>query len=297
MKKLPGWFMPIGTLVSGLLLSFLLAQVLHQSAARDWELRAEQEANRRSLGLLGWMEENFSTLSALVALVENSGNVDIDEFLNAVDGLESRSKANFVPAKALLALGKNGWVVKYSSAPANADATTPLPDAPLPKGLLPVLALAESTPGEWFISPPFSGTGSTQFAYVVIVPSSRSELAVVGVLGLQRMAETLLASDTSAGLGLTLNLKPQGLAQKGSFRIGKSEDVVMHRSVNLTQTAHADLELVWEFAPNFAGGVDRRLALYAGGGSAVVSLLLALFVANVQREKRRITQKISDGYR
>ena len=295
MKRFTRLTLPIGVLLIGLVLSTLLGQVLQHSATRDWQKRAEHEAARRSTVLLSWIEENYATLSALVALVENSSNVDSGEFLNAVDGLEARTKVNFMPAKALLERGTGGWSVKYSSAAPNSDAAFPKPSAPVPKLLHKTVTLAESTPNEWFLSSPFSSSGSKQFVYVVMVPASRTEVALVGVLGVQRMAETLLDSDRSDGLSLELKVKPQDDSAGGVVKVSKGGGVAVHHSESLTQTAHANLELAWDFAPTFDGGVDRRLPWSVGGACGLLSALLALFVVGVNRQKLRNEKAVKDA--
>ena len=295
MKKFARLVWPLGTLLVVLMLAALLSQVLLRSAAQDWQKRAENEAARRSVTLLGWVEESYATLSALVALVENSGNVDSGEFLNAVDGLEARTKVNFMPVKALLEMGKAGWVVKFSSAPPNAHNTLPSDNAPLPKLLQNTLALAENTPSEWFMSIPFAGASAEQLVYIVMVPASRSEFALVGVLGVQRMAQTLLESENSDGLGLKLQIKPQDAALAGVIEVRKGNALATHHSATLTQTAHADLELAWGFAPTFNGGADQKLAWSMGAGAATMALLLALFVWGVQRQKLRTEQKVKSA--
>ena len=295
MKRLSRLARPIGVLLMGLVLSAVLGQVLQDSATRDWQKRAEQEAARRSVTFLSWIEENYATLSALVALVENSSNVDSGEFLNAVDGLEARTKVNFMPTRALLELGSAGWNVKYSSAAPSADAALPKPDAPVPKLLQNTLKLAANAPNEWFLSTPFSSTDAKQMAYVVMVPASRTEVALVGVLAVQRMAETLLETDAGNGLNLTIKLRPQDDPAGGTIRVSKGDGASVHHSDSLTQTAHANLELAWGFAATFGGGVDRRLGLSVVGACGVVSVLLTLFVLSVQRQRLRTERKVKDA--
>ncbi|MES2583522.1 MAG: response regulator [Pseudomonadota bacterium] len=293
MQRISRWTLPLLVLVLGLLLSALLTQVLHTSASQVWQKRADQEAARRSMDLLGWMEESYATLSGLVALVENSDAVDSGEFLNAVDGLEARTKVNFMPAKALMVSTSEGWETRFSSAATDSSPAFPK-SSEVPSALLrSSLATAQNTPNEWFLSAPFVGTGGKQFVYVVLVPATKTEFAVVGVLGLQRMAENLLDTDGVAGMVLTL--RPQDNATQSVITIQKPGSTEHHRSSTLTLTARTNLELVWQFSEDFDGGVERRLALGVGGACVLSTVLLALFVLGLRRQGQRIQDRVREA--
>lgn len=295
MKRFSRSVLPIGVLLFGLVLSAVLSQLVLRAAVQDWRNRSEHRATQKFMTLQSWIEESYSTLSGLVALVENSADVDSGEFLNAVDGLEARTKVNFMPAKALLELGAAGWSTKFTSAAPDADAAYPQPNAPLAKLLQKTLTAAQKTPNEWFLSTPFLSTGSKQFSYVVMVPASRTQIAVVGVLGVQRMAETLLSADGSEGLSLELKVKPQDDSAAGVIKVSTGQDTTIHHSSSQTQSAHANLDLNWQFAATFDGGVDHRLGWSVGGASGLVSVLLALFMVGLQRQGLRTEQKVKDA--
>ncbi|MES2951798.1 MAG: response regulator [Pseudomonadota bacterium] len=293
MRRFVSQTLPLLVLVLGLLFSALLTQVLHNSATQVWQKRAEQEATRRSMSLLGWIEESYATLSGLVALLENSTDVDSGEFLNAVDGLEARTKVNFMPAKALMVSTSEGWDTRFSSAAADSDPAFPKTTEPPSRLLRNSLASAQNVPNEWFLSAPFVATDGKQFVYVMLVPATNTDFAVVGVLGLQRMAENLL--DAQGVAGLVLKLKAQDNPAESVITLGKSDSAVRHRSSTLTQTARANLELVWQISESFDGGIDRRLALAVGGACGLSSVLLALFVFGLRRQGQRVQDRVREA--
>ncbi|QTN28692.1 PAS domain S-box protein [Rhodoferax sp. AJA081-3] len=295
MKRFLSQAHPLLVLVVGLLFSALLTQVLHTSATQVWEKRADQEATRRSMNLLGWIEESYATLSGLVALLENSQDVDAGEFLNAVDGLEARTKVNFMPAKAMLVSTSEGWDTRYSSATPDSDTAFPKTTEPPSTLLRHSLASAQNTPNEWFLSAPFVATDGRQFVYIMLVPATKTDVALVGVLDLQRMAENQL--DTEGVTGLVLKLKAQDDPVERVLAVRKSDARVHHRSSTLTQTARANLELVWEMSASFEGGINRHLALGVGGACALSSLLLALFAWGLRQQGQRIQQRVREATR
>lgn len=288
---------PAVVLVIGIGLSVLLANVLQQRAVETWQKRAEQDAARQSMTLLSWIEESYGMLSAVVALVENSGKVDAGEFLNAVDGLEARVRVNFISVKAMLERRKEGWGTKYSSAAATADPVLPKPGAPLTPLLLDTLSHARDTPNEWFMSAPFADADGKKHVYVVLVPAEKNEFALVGVLGVQRMLDSLLGGNSGAGMFLEFKLNAQGSDAQAVMSVAKAGSPVIHRSNTLTQTAHANLELAWQFTNEFDGGIDRRLSLGVGGGGMLLSVIIALFIASMRRQNQRIQQRVQDATR
>ncbi|MBF0219370.1 MAG: hypothetical protein HQL49_07560 [Gammaproteobacteria bacterium] len=112
---------PLLVWLIGVSLTLFLADIVQQRAMDLWRERAGQETTQLSTTLLSWIEESYATLSGLGALVENSDAVDGYEFLNAVEGMESRAKVNFMQTKALLEYRDDGWQVLFSSASTDAD--------------------------------------------------------------------------------------------------------------------------------------------------------------------------------
>ena len=288
---------PVAVLVIGVGLSFLLGNELQQRAVETWQKRADQDAARQSMILLSWIEESYGMLSGIVALVENSSKVDADEFLNAVDGLETRAKVNFIPVKAMMERGRKGWATKYSTAAATADPAFPKPATAPAALLLETLAHAQDTPNEWLMSIPFADANGSRHIYVVLVPASKNEFALVGVLGVQRMLDSLLGENSRAGMFLELKLKAEGSEKEAVMAVTPSGSPVIHRSTTLTQTAHTNLELIWQFTDQFDGGIDRRLSRGVAGGGTLLTVLLAVFVASTHRQNQRIQQRVEEATR
>ena len=281
-------------LVIGIGLFVVLANELQQKAVETWQKRAEQEAARQSMTLLSWIEESYAMLSGLVALVENSSEVDGGEFLNAMDGLEARAKINFMPVKAMMQKSKKEWSTKYSSAAESSDPVLPKPGAPPAKLLLDTLVHAEDAPNEWLMSAPFVA-GGKKYVYVVLVPATKREFALVGMLGVQRMLESLAEENGRAGQFLDLKLKAEGSDKETTINVAKADSPVIHRSNTLTRTARADLDLAWQFSSELDDGIDRRLALSVGGGGILLSVLVAFFVASMQRQNQRIQRRVEEA--
>ena len=283
---------PILILVIGIGLSAILGLQLQQRATDTWQKRAEQAAAQQSMTMLGWIEESYGMLSGIAALVENSSNVDAGEFLNAVDGMETRAKVNFIQVKALLENGKDGWRVKYSSATPQADAGFPRQDARPSKVLHDVLSRAQDTPNEWLMSPPFADASGKQYVLVVLISAAKPDYAVVGVLALQRMMESLTEVSGSAGMFLDLNIKAEGTDTPASLRIAQAASPIVFDSHTLTYTARANLDLHWQFTQDFDGGSDRRLARSVWGGGTLLSILIAVFIAALLRQNRQVQQRV-----
>jgi len=297
LQRYSAYLWPAAVLAIGIVLSVLLGDTLQQRALETWQKRAQQESAQRSMTLLGWVEESYATLSALVALVENSGKVDASEFLNAVDGLEARAKVNFMPVKAMMEFGRNGWRTKYSSVPATANAAIPAPDNAPVSLLTDTLTRAQDIPNEAFMSAPFVDPQGKQHVYVVLVPSGKPEVALVGVFAVQRMLGNLFEESGLDGVNLDLKLGSEGSDTEAVLSEEKATGPIVYRSSTLTQTAHVNLELIWQFSETFDGGVDRRLGQGVLAGGTLVSVLVAAFVAIMRRQNQRTQQRVDEATR
>jgi uncharacterized membrane protein len=283
---------PILILAIGIGLSAFLGLQLQQRATDTWQKRAEQAAAQQSVTMLGWIEESYGMLSGIAALVENSGEVDAGEFLNAVHGMESRAKVNFVQIKALLENGNDGWRIKYSSATSQTDAGFPRQDAPPSKALQDLLSRAKDTPNEWLMSLPFTDASGKHHVLVVLISSAKPDFAVVGVLALQRMMESMTASSASAGMFLDLNVKVEEKDTPVSVRTAHATASIVFDSHTLTHTARTNFDQHWKFTQDFDGGSDLRLARSVWGGGTLLSILMAVFVAALLQQNRQVQQRV-----
>lgn len=189
-------FWPVLILLLGLGISATLGTSLAQRSEKIWVERANQEASQQSMTLLSWIEESYSMLSGLMALIDNSNNVEPEEFLNAVDGMETRAEVNLVSVKAILENGIDGWHIKYSSAPRGADPVYPQQQTAILPMLQSTLDYALEAPNEWVISPPFNDRNNQKHVYVVLASVYKSDLAIAGVLNIEQMVDSLSKSNS-----------------------------------------------------------------------------------------------------
>jgi len=284
-------------LVIGLGLTAVLGSLLQERALESWQKRAAQQTTQLSMTVLGWIEESYSMLSGLDALVENSGNVDADEFLNAVDGMESRAKINFMPVKAMFERRDGAWRVRYSSASLTADPLYPSAGSAPATVLAQTLERAQDVPNEWVMSPPFPGADGKMHVYVVVVSTAKAGVALGGVFDLGRELENLSQAGLVEGLHLDLTLKAEGSAAAIEVLKAKPVRPVRHQTHTALYTARANLDLNWQVTDDFDGGPDRNLGLWVWGGGALSSFLLAFFVAYLLRQNRNVQRQIEAATR
>ena len=109
------WFLAF-VIAVGLGGSLAISSMLYRTAERQWIARADVSAQRLSTVLLDWIEESYSPLSGLGALVENSRKTEPDEFLNALEGIESRVTGLLLGSAAMLERdAKSKWALSISS--------------------------------------------------------------------------------------------------------------------------------------------------------------------------------------
>src|SRR5262250_227868 len=99
--RLYTWFL-IMVVAAGVAAAVSTSYTLYRMAQRQWIARAESDAQRFSSMLLDWVDESYAPLSGLAALVETSHKTEAKEFLNAFDGIESRSTTVLLGAAAML---------------------------------------------------------------------------------------------------------------------------------------------------------------------------------------------------
>ena len=113
--RLYTWFL-LMVVAAGVAASLSTSYMLYRVAERQWIARAESDAQRFSSMLLDWVDESYAPLSGLAALVETSRKTEAREFLNAFDGIESRSTTVLRGVAAMLERdGKSRWMLVISS--------------------------------------------------------------------------------------------------------------------------------------------------------------------------------------
>ncbi|MBF0471946.1 MAG: PAS domain S-box protein, partial [Gammaproteobacteria bacterium] len=288
----PYRLLPLLALLSGLSATWIFGDMVQQRSEASWQQQAEQESIQHSMALLNWIEESYAMLSGLTALVENSDSVDAGEFYNAVEGMESRARVNFMPTKALMTKQQSEWQVLYSSAFPEADANFPKEGTPPPMLLVETISGANDIPNEWMLSPPFDDSSGQRYLYVVIVPPFHLDQALVGVVNIDRMIDNLY--DARNIVGLELEFRMTALGRDAPVMVSEREEggVVRHQSKTLLYTAQANLELNWRVTDLFSGGVDRNVADIVRSSGSVLSVLIALYLFTLLRKNRQIQQRV-----
>src|SRR5258708_30956624 len=94
--------------VVGMVATLCFSYFFYEKSKKDWNIQVDQTAERLSNTLLSWMEESYAPVSGLVALVENSNTVEPNEFINAFEGMQSRSTTVLLDEASLLRLNRDG---------------------------------------------------------------------------------------------------------------------------------------------------------------------------------------------
>ena len=97
------WLLAL-VLAAAVAASLSIIFTLYRTARQQWIARAGADAQRLSSMLLGWMDESFAPVSGLAALLENSRGTEPAQFLNAFEGIESRTTTGLLGAVAMLSL-------------------------------------------------------------------------------------------------------------------------------------------------------------------------------------------------
>jgi two-component system sensor histidine kinase/response regulator len=161
--------------------SLAISCMLYRTAERQWLERADSSAQRLSAMLLGWVEESYSPLSGLAALVENSKKTDPDEFLNALEGIESRATTLVLGSAAMLERDANGkWALSISSG----DFDYLERDAKGGFGeLLPAIEFAMARPNQFVLAPPVEvGSGKLVSPVLIALAKVKTPTVLVGKL-------------------------------------------------------------------------------------------------------------------
>jgi two-component system sensor histidine kinase/response regulator len=151
---------------AGVAASLSIGYMLYRTAERQWIARAESDAQRLSSMLLGWMDESYTPLSGLAALVESSHQTEPEKFLNAFDGIESRAATVLLGEAAMLKQdAKGAWVLAISSgnfAFLERDASEGLTK------LRPLIERATARPNQFVLGPPVSSGDERLISLVLI---------------------------------------------------------------------------------------------------------------------------------
>ena len=284
--------MPLAVLVAGLVLTALLGATLERSAYTTWKQGAEYDTAQQSTVFLTRLNETLTGLASVGLLLDNNYLDSASAFYNAVDGLVGRTKAEFLPAKAVLDYRGDAWSARYASVEASAGLEFPEQGQSATGLLSQTLAFAYQSPNEWFMSPPYADPFGNQHVYVVMTTLNRPDVAIAAVLDLERFADALLESSRKKGLDLNLQILSYSSNAPLTVHAAAPENQSALQSQTTLYTARTLFNLQWQVAGDYAGGPNRNLVRMVWIAGSLLSLLIALYVDSTRSKNRRIQQKV-----
>jgi two-component system, sensor histidine kinase and response regulator len=285
---------PLSSIVfaAGLAATLCFSYLSYAKAVRDWDIRADRTAERLSNTLLSWMEESYAPVSGLVALVENSSTVEPGEFLNAFEGMQSRSTTVLLDEASLLRLNRDGrWQVAISSDTLGYPGRyIILPDVAA------TLLLASARPNQFILSPPFKSESGRAVSAIALSASAASEAAiVVGTLNYDTLLDGMRSGPVPPGIYLTLRGRFLGQPDQKSVVAPPKDLAFQHVSTTRVATAGADMEISWVATREFDGGPSYGLALAGLLGGLGLTIGLSLFIGFLLRRNRQIERKVDEA--
>jgi two-component system, sensor histidine kinase and response regulator len=278
--------------VAGLVATLCFSYLSYEKAEKDWNVRVDQTAERLSNTLLSWMEESYAPVSGLVALVENSNTVEPGEFLNAFEGMQSRSTTVLLDEASLLRLNRDGrWQVAISSD------TLGLPGRYITlSDVAATLSLASTRPNQFILSPPFKSESGRTVSAIALSASAASEATiVVGTLNYDTLLDGMRSGPVPPAIYLTLRGRFLGQPDQKSVVAPPNDLQFQHVSTTRVATAGADIEISWAATREFDGGPSYGVALAGLLGGLVLTTGLTLFIGFLVRQNRQIERKVDEA--
>ena len=286
-------FIVFSILVVGIAGSLLLGSTVHDVAYRAWLKQAEQASQWLTGTLIGWLEESHSPLSGLTALFENSNEVSEVEFLNAIDGLESRTSAFFLDSIVYLQPHKidTFWKSVFTSDTFSVLAN----DASLNsmQEIKGTLNRAWEQQGQFVLGPSFLNSEGDPVSVTAlrqaniegkgIVAGLVNYRSIVGGLNQLQVPEGLIVRLSGIFLG--------NPSTKRSIYGAKIPDSV-HSFTTRTAIAGADLTITWDLTKDFAGGPRENIGLFVSTTGIVLTLLIGIFIGFLLQRNRDITKRV-----
>jgi two-component system, sensor histidine kinase and response regulator len=284
------WLAPL-VVAAGLAASLSISYTLYCGAQRQWIARARSDAQRLSSMLLGWMDESYAPLSGLAALVENSHKTRPEEFLNALEGIESRATSVLLGAAALLERDAKGkWALAISSGNfmfLERDAADGFVK------LEPLIALATARPNQFVLGAPLSEDDERLISPVLIaLTKAKPPTVLVGKLEYATLQRALLGAPMPIGFSLTLNGRFMDQAQIRPIiqpRLGKP---FLEKLITRATTGGADLEIVWGVTKQYENAPNYTVAATTLGGGMTATLLFGMLMAGLIKRNRVINERV-----
>jgi PAS domain S-box-containing protein len=274
--------------------SLAISYTLYRTAERQWIAHADSAAQRLSSTLLSWLEESYSPLSALAALVENSRKTEPEEFLNAFEGIESRVTTVLLGSAAMLERDTKGrWVLSISSG--DFDFLTKDRKNGF-STLRPAIEFAMARPNQFVLAPPVQSAGSRLMAPVLIAPAKvKTPTVLVGRLEYTTLRDALVGAPTPKGFYLTLKGKFMGTpGMRTVIQIDPPQPLV-RKLTTRAATAGADLEIIWGLTKEYENGPDYGVAAVTLAGGITTTLIFGMFMLGLIRRNRVINEKVDEA--
>jgi two-component system, sensor histidine kinase and response regulator len=278
--------------VAGMVTTSFFSYLSYTKSEKDWNIRVDQTAERLSNTLLSWMEESFSPVSGLVALVENSNTVEPGEFLNAFEGMQSRSTTVLLDETSLLRPNRNGqWQVAISSdALGYPGRYITLTD------VAQTLSLASERPNQFILSPPFKSESGRIVSAIALSASATAEATiVVGTLNYDTLLDGMRSGPVPRGIYLNLRGHFLGQADQKPVVTFPKDRQFQHISTTRAAIAGADVEISWAATREFDDGPSYGLALAGLLGGLILTTGLTLFIGFLVRRNRQIERKVDEA--
>ena len=240
-------------------------------------------------------------MSGLAVLFENSSNVTANEFLGAVDGLESRATAYFLDAAAI-ARPKDegpGWAIQYS-----VDPLGPLsPKIPLGRypAIFDTVKAASDNVGQVRLGPPIVGVeGASLSPAALATQDGQGPLVIVGLINFDAIVQGLFDIHRLNGIQVQIKGKftaPDGDGGPAHVVVGVTMPDALHIVTTRTVSAGAELIISWFMSATFGGGPREALADLILLGGIAGTLLIVIFIGMLLQRGQVITRRIETATR
>jgi two-component system sensor histidine kinase/response regulator len=296
MMKGNAWKSPLllSTLVFvvGMVATICFSSYFFQKAEKDWEVRIDQAAERLSNTLHAWLEESYAPVSGLVALVENSKTVEPNEFLNAFQGMQSRSTTVLLDEASLVRLNRLGrWQTDITSDTLGYPGRyITLPD------VAETLALAAKQPNQFILSPPFKSESGRIISAIALAASAVPEATiVVGTLNYDTLLDGMRSGPIPKGIYPGLRGRFFGQPDRKSVATPPNDLQFRRTATTRVASAGADIEISWAATREFDGGPSYGVPLAGMLGGSGITAILALFIGSLVRRTKQIERKVDEA--
>ena len=272
-----------------MLATICFSYLFFEKAEKDWNVRVDQTAERLSNTLIAWLEESYAPVSGLVALVENSTTVEPNEFLNAFEGMQSRSTTVLLDEASLLRLNRFGrWQADITSdALGYPGRYITLTD------VAQTLSLAAKRPNQFTLSPPFKSEGGRTISAIALSASAAPEATIViGTLNYDTLLDGMRSGPIPNGIYPGLSGRFIGQPDLKSVVALPIDRRFRRTSTTRVASAGADIEISWAATEEFEGGPSYGVPLVGLLGGSGTTALLTLFIGSLLRQNKQIERKV-----